>query len=107
MERITFKKCSAIIAGFNKDIDILASNGESYIVNRKDYHNDGIFDGYPLYIGGSHLFRLLGGSHSLSDILSGKVDWSARKEWLNCFTEEEIKEAINVEKTFRSWKKES
>lgn len=107
MERITLNNCSAIIAGFNKEIDILASNGESYIVNRKEYHNNGTFKGVSLYVGGIHLFKLLGGSHSLSDILSGKVDWSARKEWLNCFTEEEIKEAINVEKTFRSWKKES
>lgn len=101
MERITLNNCSAIIAGFNKDIDILASNGESYVVNRKDYHNNGVFDGYPLYVGGKHLFRLLGGSHSLSDILSGKVDWNARIEWLNCFTEEEIIEAIHVEKTFK------
>lgn len=100
MERIILEQCSATIAGFNKDIDILASNGKSYIVNRKDYHNNGTFDGVPLYVGGIHLFKLLGGSYLLSDILTGKIDWDTRKDWLMCFTDEEIAEAVYVEITF-------
>lgn len=101
MKNITLENCSARITGFNKNIDILVTNEKSYLVKRSDYHNDGKFSGVPLYVSGRYLFDLFQSSHLLSDIVSGVVDWDCRKAWLNCFTDEQIKEALQVEITFK------
>ena len=101
MKKIMLKKCAAGVVGFNKEITVLIDNERSYLVNASEYHNNGYFSGVPLHIGGRHLFDLLRGAYLLSDIVSGVVDWNCRKEWLKCFTEEQIKEALQVENIFK------
>lgn len=100
MKKIILENCSACVAGFNNNIDILIDSKNSYIVNRSEYHNDGKFSGVPLYIGERCLFDLLRGSNRLSDIVSGVVDWDCRKAWLDCFSIEQINNALLIEKMF-------
>ena len=101
MKKIVLNNCYAKVSGFNKNICILITEKDSYLIKTSDYNNDRTFSGIPLYHSeGRNLFFLLESCYLLSDIVSGVVDWDCRKDWLNCFSEEQIKEALTVEKTF-------
>lgn len=101
MKKIVLNNCYAKVSGFNKNICILITEKDSYLIKTSDYNNDRTFSGVPLYHSESrNLFFLLESCYLLSDIVSGVVDWDCRKDWLNCFSEEQIKEALTVEKTF-------
>lgn len=101
MKKIVLNNCYAKVSGFNKNICILITEKDSYLIKTSDYNNDRTFSGVPLYHSeGRNLFFLLESCYLLCDIVSGVVDWDCRKDWLNCFSEEQIKEALTVEKTF-------
>lgn len=101
MKKIVLNNCYAKVSGFNKNICILITEKDSYLIKTSDYNNDRTFSGVPLYHSESrNLYFLLESCYLLSDIVSGIVDWDCRKDWLNCFSEEQIKEALTVEKTF-------
>lgn len=101
MKNIVLNNCYAKVSGFNKNICILITEKDSYLIKTSDYNNDRTFSGVPLYHSEDrNLFFLLESGYLLSDIVSGVVDWDCRKDWLNCFSEEQIKEALTVENTF-------
>lgn len=99
---ITLNNCFGKVSGFNKDICILITDKNSYLVKRSDYKDNRTFSGVPLYCSENRaLFSLLESGYKLSDIVSGVVDWECRKEWLKCFTDEQINEALHVENIFK------
>lgn len=102
MKKIVLNNCYAKVSGFNKNISILITEKDSYLIKTSDYNNDRTYSGVPLYHSENReLFFLLESGYLLSDIISGVVDWGCRKEWLKCFTDEQINEALQVEKNFR------
>lgn len=99
---INISNCAAVACGFNSEfVVLLTSEDTSYIVPKNEYKNKGEYTGYAEYISeGRHIFDLLGGSYKLHNIISGVIDWECRREWLACFTEAQINEALNIEKMF-------
>lgn len=102
LQSITLNNCFGKVSGFNKNICILITDKNSYLVKRSDYKDNRTFSGIPLYRSENRaLFSLLESGYKLSDIVSGVVDWECRKEWLKCFTDEQINEALHIENIFK------
>lgn len=77
------------------------------IVRRKDYNNNGVFHGRPVFVirpgelpnvRPEKLFNMLGGNGTFADKLAGVIDWECRAEWLAFFTDEEKRAAVAIEK---------
>lgn len=102
MKKIMLKNCAARVTGFNKEITVLIDNERSYLVNTSEYQNNGCFSGVPLYVSGRYLFFLFESSYLLSDIVAGVIDWECRKEWIKCFSQDKINEALAIEKKLSS-----
>jgi len=77
------------------------------ITYRKDYNNKGKFSGVPVFVvrpgdlpnvRTEKLFDMLHGNGSFTDKLSGVIDWETRLSWLGCFTNEEKRAAVIIEK---------
>jgi hypothetical protein len=98
----------------NGQIDALYKRDDNsvLITKRTDYINgNGLLTGAPLLTisDGKHanvrpdkLWNILNSSNPIADVLSGKVDWDARKAWLSYFTDEELQLADEIEKRFRA-----
>lgn len=75
------------------------------IVRREDYR-PGVYSGRPVFVirpgelpnvRPHKLFNLLNGGN-VTDIINGVTDWESRAEWLACFTDEEKRAAVAIEK---------
>lgn len=100
MKEINLSACTGVRLACNPNITILITENKTYFVYSKEYNHDKKFKGSPLYVGARYLFDLLGSSAPFSDIVSGAFDWSCRKEWLNCFSNDQINIALAIEKQF-------
>lgn len=76
------------------------------IVRREHYNNKGVFQGVPVFVirpaelpnvRPHKLFNLLNGGN-VTDIINGVTDWDSRADWLACFTDEEKRAAVAIEK---------
>lgn len=76
------------------------------IARREDYDNRGTFEGVPVLTIGpadlprvkpAHVFDLLNGGN-ITDKVAGVIDWETREKWLSCFTDEEKRAAVHIEK---------
>ena len=83
------------------------NNAVLLIVRRKDYNNKGVFQGVPVLVirpgelpnvRPSELFDMLNGNGTFTDKLAGVIDWDSRADWLACFTDEEKRAAVAIEK---------
>lgn len=77
------------------------------IVEQKNYYNNGVFQGVPVFVirpaelpnvRPEKLFNMLNGNGTFADKLAGVIDWDSRAEWLACFTDEEKRAAVAIEK---------
>lgn len=77
------------------------------IVERKNYYNNGVYQGRPVFVirpgelpnvRPEKLFNMLNGNGTFADKLAGVIDWESRAEWLACFTDEEKRAAVAIEK---------
>lgn len=100
MKEINLSACTGVRLACNPNITILITENKTYFVYSKEYNHDKKFRGSPLHVGARYLFDLLGSAAPLSDIISGVTDWECRKEWLNCFSKDQINIALAIEKQF-------
>ena len=77
------------------------------IVRRENYNNKGVFQGEPVFVirpaefpnvRPCKLFDMLNGNGTFADKLAGVIDWDSRADWLACFTDEEKRAAVAIEK---------
>lgn len=77
------------------------------IVKTEDYNNNGVFQGRPVFVvrpaelpnvRPEKLFNMLNGNGTFADKLAGVIDWDSRADWLACFTDEEKRAAVAIEK---------
>lgn len=82
-------------------------NAVLLIVKTEDYNNNGVFQGRPVFVvrpaelpnvRPEKLFNMLNGNGTFADKLAGVIDWESRAEWLACFTDEEKRAAVAIEK---------
>lgn len=82
-------------------------NAVLLIVEQKDYYNNGVYQGRPVFVvrpaelpnvRPEKLFNMLNGNGTFADKLAGVIDWESRAEWLACFTDEEKRAAVAIEK---------
>ena len=82
-------------------------NAVLLIVKTEDYNNNGVFQGRPVFVvrpaelpnvRPEKLFNMLNGNGTFADKLAGVIDWDSRAEWLACFTDEEKRAAVAIEK---------
>ena len=87
------------------------SDGTLFIARRADYDNHGHLSGVPVMIvtakghknvDTSKLFSMLAGNNSFTDILAGIVTWETRQSWLDAFTDEEKRVAVQIENNIRA-----
>ena len=98
----------------NRRIDALYKRDDNsvLIVYQNDYIDaSGMFTGTPLLtistgeyanVNPNKLWNILNSSNPIADVVSGKIDWECRKDWLSCFTAEELQLADEIEKRFRN-----
>jgi hypothetical protein len=76
------------------------------IARREDYDNRGNFEGVPVFVIGPadlprvqpvNVFDLLNGGN-ITDKVAGVIDWETRISWLEAFTDEEKRAAVQIEK---------
>lgn len=103
-------RSAASMAVCGRRFDALFSQRETpvlLIVWAKDYYNNGVYSGRPVFVvrpeelpnvRPEKLFRMLNGSDTFTDQLSGVKDWETRAEWLDAFTDEEKRAAVAIEK---------
>lgn len=81
-------------------------NAVLLIVRRKDYYNNGVYSGRPVFVirpdslpnvRPDKLFNLLNGGN-VTDIINGVKVWETREKWLSYFTDEEKAAAVQIEK---------
>lgn len=86
------------------------SDGTLFIARRADYDNHGHLSGVPVMIvtakdhknvDTSKLFHMLAGNESFTDILAGIVTWETREKWLEYFTDEEKRVAVQIENNLK------
>lgn len=77
------------------------------IVERINYYNNGVYQGRPVFVirpgelpnvRPEKLFNMLNGNGTFADKLAGVIDWECRADWLACFTDEEKRAAVAIEK---------
>lgn len=82
-------------------------NAVLLIVRREHYNNKGVFQGVPVFVirpaelpnvRPEKLFNMLNGNGTFADKLAGVIDWDSRADWLACFTDEEKRAAVAIEK---------
>ena len=82
-------------------------NAVLLIVRREEYNNNGVFQGRPVFVfrpgelpnvRPAELFDMLNGNGTFADKLTGVINWGSRAEWLACFTDEEKRAAVAIEK---------
>ena len=82
-------------------------NAVLLIVRSKDYYNNGVYSGRPVFVirpdslpnvRPSKLFNMLHGNETFTDTIKGVADWETRTDWLDCFTDEEKRAAVQIEK---------
>lgn len=82
-------------------------NAVLLIVKTENYNNNGVFQGRPVFVvrpaelpnvRPEKLFNMLNGNGTFADKLAGVIDWESRAEWLACFTDEEKRAAVTIEK---------
>lgn len=82
-------------------------NAVLLIVRREEYNNNGVFHGRPVFVirpaelpnvRPEKLFNMLNGNGTFADKLAGVIDWDSRADWLACFTDEEKRAAVAIEK---------
>lgn len=83
------------------------NNAVLLIVRRENYNNKGVFQGVPVFVirpaelpnvRPCKLFDMLNGNGTFADKLAGLIDWESRADWLACFTDEEKRAAVQIEK---------
>ena len=83
------------------------NNAVLLIVRREEYNNKGVFKGVPVFVirpaelpnvRPEKLFNMLNGNGTFADKLAGVIDWDSRADWLACFTDEEKRAAVAIEK---------
>lgn len=89
----------------SKRADVLGWETSVLLIVRREDYRPGVFSGRPVFVvrplpnvRPEKLFNMLNGSDTFTAKLSGEINWESRADWLACFTDEEKRAAVAIEK---------
>ena len=91
----------------SKHADVFGCETSVLLIARREDYRPGVFSGHPVLVvrpdelpnvRPEKLFNMLNGSDTFTSKLSGVTNWESRADWLACFTDEEKRAAVAIEK---------